>query len=326
MDFEELRACMNSYTPVEMANKPFYDEENFMPIRKKNQKIYTNVQNVDLAYQRHSRFTVHRFHMHNFVEFMFMYEGECLNITDTGEVTIGDGEFCVITPGAFHVPVVKGENKLVNFCVSMEFMNEFLMNVKDSSALTVYLNSLKNDSLPKYLRVKSGGDREIFECAERLMIAFMEDKWGGSEFSQKCLFNELLLRLIKNRGNDVEASPDSFFANNIESRVFGIIMNSYRTLTLEELSGQLNYSKSYICRIVRQRTGDTFSSVINRLRVRDACHLIKTTDRPIAEIACECGFNGVEYFNRVFRDFCGVSPREFRRTGRISGRLLNDSI
>ena len=326
MDFEELRACMNSYTPVELANKPSYDEATFMPIRKKNQKIYTNVQNFDLAFQRHSRFTKHRFHMHNFVEFMFMYEGECLNITDTDEITISEGEFCVITPGAFHVPVAKGENKLVNFCVSMEFINGFLANVSDDSALTAYLRSLKNDSLPKYLRVKSGGDREVFECAERLMIAFLEDEWSGSGFEQKCLFNELLLRLIKNRGNDVEESPDSFLANNIESRVFGIIMNSYRTLTLGELSGQLNYSKSYICRIVRQKTGDTFSGVINRLRVRDACHLIRTTDRPIAEIACECGFSGVEYFNRVFRDFCGVSPREFRRTGRMSGRMLNEIV
>ena len=328
MDFEELRARMNSYTPIEMANKPSYDEANFLPRKfgQRRRKVYTNVQNFDLFFQRHSRFTQHDFHMHNFVEFMFMYEGECLNITDTGEVTIGEGEFCIITPGACHVPFVKGENKLVNFCVGMDFLSGFLANVSDDSALTSYLNSLKNDSLPKYLRVKSGGDREVFECAERLMIAFLEDEWSGSGFEQKCLFNELLLRLIKNRGNDVEESPDSFLANNIESRVFGIIMNSYRTLTLGELSGQLNYSKPYICRIVRQKTGDTFSGVINRLRVRDACHLIRTTDRPIAEIACECGFSGVEYFNRVFRDFCGVSPREFRRTGRMSGRMLNETV
>ena len=90
MDFEELRVCMNSYTPVELANKPFYDEENFLPRKfgQRKRKIYTNVQNFDLFFQRHSRFTQHDFHMHNFMEFMFMYEGECLNITDTGEVTI----------------------------------------------------------------------------------------------------------------------------------------------------------------------------------------------------------------------------------------------
>ena len=53
MDFEELRVCMNSYTPVELANKPFYDEENFLPRKfgQRKRKIYTNVQNFDLFFQ-----------------------------------------------------------------------------------------------------------------------------------------------------------------------------------------------------------------------------------------------------------------------------------
>lgn len=324
MDYNELRVCMQSYTPVEMANKPFYDEEKFQPDNYRDQKAYTNVQKFDLNFQRHSRFTHHRLHMHNFVEFMFMYEGECLNITDTGEVLIHEGEFCIITPGACHVPFVKGENKLVNFCVGMDFLNEFLTHIEDDSKLTIYLKSLRNDSLPKYLRIKSGRNREVFECSERLMIAFLEVEWSGSNVEQKCLFNELLMRLIKNCGNDVEASPDCLLVNNIESRIFGIIMSDYHTLTLDKLSKRLNYSKSYICRIVKRKSGDTFSGLINRLRVKDACQLIRSTERPVAEIAFECGFASVEYFNRVFRNICGVSPRKFKRTGKITRRIEDE--
>ncbi len=326
MDSKELRAYMQSYLPVEAANKPFYNDADFLPEKFQNQALYTNVQCWDIYFQRHSRFTKHKFHMHNFVEFMFMYEGDCLNITDTYTARIEEGDFCIITPGACHLPFVKGENKLVNFCVGMDFLSGFLTNIRDDSTLANYLNSQKSETLPKYLRVRSGGDREVFECAERLMIAFIGKEWSASVFERKCLFCDLLLKLIKNRGDDVEESPDSFFSYNIEARVFDIIMNNYRTLTLDELSEQLNYSKSYICRVIKRKSGDTFSGIINRLRVRDACHIIRTTDRPIAEIACECGFGGVEYFNRVFRDFCGVSPREFRRTGSLSGRMINETV
>lgn len=115
------------------------------------------------------------------------------------------------------------------------------------------------------------------------------------------------------------------FSKQYRISVFGIIMRDYHhTDAQDKLSKRLNYSKSYICRIVKRKSGDTFSGLINRLRVKDACQLIRSTDRPIAEIAFECGFASVEYFNRVFRNICGVSPRKFKRTGKITRRIEDE--
>ena len=40
---------------------------------------------------------------------------------------------------------------------------------------------------------------------------------------------------------------------------------------------------------------------------------LRATDRPVAQIAGECGFETLSHFNQQFKLRYGVSPREFRR-------------
>lgn len=320
MTFDELHEYMRQYTEIELEGIKILGGKKSPPLDLsiKKAEIVSKYKSMNrqnsIIFQRHSRYNQHRFHTHSFVEFMFMFEGEGLNITENNKNKLSEGDICILPPHSWHLPYVAGENLLVNFCVDQSYLAECVQRINHPSVITDYLRSLDQNILPEYLHIKSGGDREIYECAERLMIAFIEGDWDDSEYERKCLFEELLLKLIKNRGNDAVRSPDTFSTNNLESRIFGIIENDYRTLTLEELAERLNYSKAHICRVIKSASGETFSSIVNRLRIRDACNLIKTSDLPISKIAYECGFSSIEYFNRIFRHFTSMSPREYRKT------------
>jgi LacI family transcriptional regulator len=52
---------------------------------------------------------------------------------------------------------------------------------------------------------------------------------------------------------------------------------------------------------------------ILRLRVERVKQLLTTTDLPMAQIASQVGFSGVEYLSAMFKKKTGVSPRTFRR-------------
>ena len=39
-----------------------------------------------------------------------------------------------------------------------------------------------------------------------------------------------------------------------------------------------------------------------------ADRLLKTSDSPVLEIAAQCGFDNLSYFNRIFKRKYGVSP------------------
>ncbi len=52
---------------------------------------------------------------------------------------------------------------------------------------------------------------------------------------------------------------------------------------------------------------------VTRRRVEHARKLLETTDLKAYEIADKCGFSGLVYFSRVFKQIVGISPRVYRQ-------------
>ena len=84
-------------------------------------------------------------------------------------------------------------------------------------------------------------------------------------------------------------------------------------ITLEMLAEHSHISRSYLTRRFRQYTGETVINYVNRLRVQYAREMLVGTDKNIAEIAWDVGFESPKYFHRIFRKQTGESPAGFRR-------------
>ncbi|WP_127586626.1 helix-turn-helix transcriptional regulator [Paenibacillus koleovorans] len=59
-------------------------------------------------------------------------------------------------------------------------------------------------------------------------------------------------------------------------------------------------------------TGLTPNEFRSRLRLQFASGMLRDTSRAITDIALECGFGSSSYFTKVFKEYRGMSPREFR--------------
>lgn len=91
-----------------------------------------------------------------------------------------------------------------------------------------------------------------------------------------------------------------------------ITLNYTKPLSLQELAELVHFSSSYLSRIFHQTKGVTIRAYINQIRLGQAVELLKNTNKPIQEIASDCGFSNVSHFNRVFKQQTGNSPLEFR--------------
>jgi len=87
-------------------------------------------------------------------------------------------------------------------------------------------------------------------------------------------------------------------------------------LTVEKLAEVAHFSPFHFHRIFSVMTGETLGQFIGRLRLeRAATWLIGQRDRPVTEIAVECGFASPSAFSRAFRETFGMTPSAWRAGG-----------
>jgi AraC-like DNA-binding protein len=88
--------------------------------------------------------------------------------------------------------------------------------------------------------------------------------------------------------------------------------NLSEEITLEQVAEIACMTKQSFCRFFKERTKKTFSQYLIDLRMTHACTLLIELDRPISVIASLCGYNSNSHFSKIFREFVGQTPYEFR--------------
>ena len=83
-------------------------------------------------------------------------------------------------------------------------------------------------------------------------------------------------------------------------------------ITFEDACDFMGLSKPYFSRFFKNLSGMTFSQYLNIIRLEKAIQLLNhnTENLSITQIASSCGFDTIRHFNRVFKDFTGLSPRQ----------------
>ena len=85
-------------------------------------------------------------------------------------------------------------------------------------------------------------------------------------------------------------------------------------ISMEEMAHRLNLNPSHFSRVFKQETGETFVEYVTRTKMERAEELLNQSDLTVAEIAERLGYEHTSYFIKLFRNFSGKSPNEYRRT------------
>ena len=95
-----------------------------------------------------------------------------------------------------------------------------------------------------------------------------------------------------------------------------IDINFKENLTLESLADMAGYSKYHFSRLFTEYTKQSFCDYLNLRRIKAAEGLLLNDSLSVTEIAMQTGFSSIATFNRLFKEFKGCSPSEFRRLNR----------
>lgn len=95
-----------------------------------------------------------------------------------------------------------------------------------------------------------------------------------------------------------------------------IYENYAETITLEDIAGAANISRSEAGRCFQSYMGCSPVEVLIQYRLQIAQRLLKQTTETLQEISLACGFHSVNYFSRQFRRKYGYSPGKERELGK----------
>lgn len=95
--------------------------------------------------------------------------------------------------------------------------------------------------------------------------------------------------------------------------VYEYVINHYtKDIRVKDLADKINLTEAGFYKFIKKHTQKTLTQIINEFRINHATKLLMNSDKTIAAICFECGFNNLSFFNRKFKEIMGTSPGKFR--------------
>ena len=133
----------------------------------------------------------------------------------------------------------------------------------------------------------------------------------------------LVIRTIKTKSVRPSASPKKNMNLTYRHRDIFEMIDNYiheniaNKITLEFIAKQIFLNPSYLSRYFKQKKGMSFSIYLLDKRMAKAKELLLSGDIYIYEVCNQVGIENYKYFYKVFKQYTGVSPAEFREQKRI---------
>lgn len=99
----------------------------------------------------------------------------------------------------------------------------------------------------------------------------------------------------------------------IVERIKEIIREEYKNnIGLEEIAGRVNLAPAYVSYLFKKETGANLVKFITDCRMERAKKLLDGRELKIVQVARACGYENQPYFNRLFKNYYGMTPRQYR--------------
>jgi Response regulator containing CheY-like receiver domain and AraC-type DNA-binding domain len=254
-------------------------------------------------------------HRHDYIELAYAWRGPLKQVIGGEESLFAEGEFCIIDRETSHreIPGESG-NVVVFLCLAQSFFDEpFLAALGDyyiGQFLRVALRG--QESKGRFLRFSPRpGAPELDSLLDAILGEYASGA-KGSRYVIKGLVLRLLDLLISSYESHLSEAQSESYDETIFAELDAFLRKNYRSVSIDLLTKAFNYNPDFYNRLIRRRTGKTYSQYLQSIRLCEAERLLRESDMPIDEIASEVGYENKGYFYKIFRDKNGLSPNEYR--------------
>lgn len=261
--------------------------------------------------RRESGFCMPVKHLHYEYEIYYLTEGERYYFIDNQTYHVKKGGLVLIDKNQIHQTSQAGNGPHERILVGLE--EEALAPLFQATG-EMCLDRLFQDHWG--VVQLSPEDQTAAEAVFAQMAEEFEHRQTGFRLVILSLLSSLLIRILRPLKAQAPAlSPLSAAPRHRKvDEVASYISSHYEEpLSLESLSEQFFVSKCYLSRIFKEATGFTVTEYLNMCRIKQARHLLISTDLSITEVAGAVGYDTITYFERVFKSCTLITPLKYRK-------------
>jgi AraC family transcriptional regulator, L-rhamnose operon regulatory protein RhaS len=277
-----------------------------------NRKLLENGRLIQV--RTHTRFVPFPRHTHNYVEVVYMCEGETTHIINGDRVLLQKGELLFLNQNATQEILAAGyEDIAVNFIILPEFFDQALLMIGEEENLIrdFLIGCLRStEGEVSFLHFMVAQVLPVQNLVENLIWTVRNNQQNKRSINQVTM--GLLFLQLMNHTDKVTVGRNRF-EEELLLTVFRFIEEHYKDGKLSELASALHYDLYWLSRMVKKLTNKTYTELVQTKRLNQAAYLLSTTRLSVADIGQAVGYDNLSYFHRIYRNKFGVSPKEYRR-------------
>ncbi len=291
-------------------NKSIYSDDNSSVIDAA--KLLEQGKLIDL--RLHTRFAHFPKHRHNYVEMVYMISGFTRHKINGNEVILRQGEILLMNQHATQEIFPARENDLaINFMILPQFFDNVLMmlGTENSMIRDFIIDCLRSTSgHVDYLHFEVSEVLPIQNLMENLIYTLLYPADNQRQINQHTV-GLLFMHLLQH--TEVLTIGGDRFEDEVMMKVLSLIEEHYRDGELSDLCEELGTDLYTISRIIKRRTGRTYTDLLQEKRINLAAYLLSHTELPVTDISADVGYNNFSYFYKIFKKEYGVTPKEYRK-------------
>jgi AraC-like DNA-binding protein/mannose-6-phosphate isomerase-like protein (cupin superfamily) len=244
-------------------------------------------------------------HWHESLELLYFIEGDGFVLSDTEKSAVSPGDLAVVNSGNLH-NVVSAGRQCRYYCLIIDksFSDELEIPVDKLHFSPVISDKTAQSLMEGIIREILGNDhyyRQAVKAAAAELLVY-------------------LCRVYSLSGGSSDRNGTR--KSKIVKKGIGVMRRRFQeTLSLEEICGEIGYSKYYFCHLFREYTGKSVMDYLQRYRCGYARSLLRSGICNVQESARSCGIPNLSHFSKLYKRYIGISPKDENKV-KINNQLF----
>lgn len=282
------------------------------------QKTPIEMLNLPIFCCKQTRFSKVPIHTRNYLEIKYIYSGSCVALLNDKKIYLSTGDLLLLEQGSKHSILPAGKNDLIfNFQMDRSYFTQsFIKKFEDSDPITHFLTNAIDDSTRHtnycFFQNRKDDDEDIRFLIESILCEYLDPSTCYKtilDASFLILFGKLVQRYMANQEEPFQNDNKSY----ITEIVLYIRDHCDTIRSLQEVATHFGYNKDYLSKLLKRTVNQSYKNLITTFRLEKSSEMLAHTEKPIYQIAEDCGFSNLSFFYQKFQNFYHCSPAEYRK-------------